>query len=244
MTYHGGYVMGATRAVAIFWGPEWASPAFAADKVDGIDSLLAGFGGSGYAGILREYWTKTARATSIAYYLGHVFDPTPPPSRTLSAQEVVDEACKIAGGHPDPGAVYFLYTSTGVDPVEFCAYHTWWFCDGGAPLQVAYMPNLDGVRGCDVQDTATAHSPGLSAVANATAHELAETITDPRGQGWFDAQKDFAGEIADKCAYVFGRRPVTLANGSQWKIQTQWSNAAFRARRGLLNRQRQAGCVQ
>jgi len=244
MTYHGGYVMGASRIEAIFWGPQWATAAFAGDRIDGIDSLLAGFGGSAYAGLLKEYATAKAQATSVAYYLGHVFDPTAPPSRALSPREVIDEACRMAGDQPDPAAIYFLYTSSGLDPVEFCAYHTWWTCGSGAPIQVAYVPNLDGIRGCDIKDAVTGHSPGLAAMANATAHELAETITDPRGEGWFDAQKDYTGEIGDKCAYVFGRRPVTLADGGQWKLQTQWSNAAYLAGKGLLNRSRQAGCLQ
>jgi hypothetical protein len=243
MTYHGGYVMGASRTVAIFWGPEWGDPAFAGDKVAGIDGLLSGFTGSGYIGVLKEYATKASRATSATTYLGHVFDASPPPAHNLSPLEVLNEACKVTSGQPDPATVYLVYTSTGLDPVKFCAYHTWWQCDSGAPLQAAYLPNLDGVKGCDIKDTVTAHSPGLAALANGTAHELAEAITDPRGEGWFDALPDFGGEIGDKCAYVFGRRPVTLADGAQWKLQTLWSNAAYRTGKGLLNRQRQAGCV-
>lgn len=245
VTYHGGLVMGATRTVAIFWGPEWADSAFAGDTIDSVDGFLAGFGGSPYAGILKEYATQEAKATSASTYLGHVFDPTPPPSHALSPEETLDEACKIAGDHPDPAAIYMIYTSTGLAaPVEFCAYHTWWTCAGGAPVQAAYMPNLDRVRACQIKDTLTHRSPGTAAIINSTAHELVETITDPRGEGWYDAQKDFTGEVGDKCAYVFGRRAVTLANGTQWQLQTEWSNAAYLKGKGLLNPQRQAGCVQ
>src|SRR5437016_7209550 len=39
-------------------------------------------------------------------------------------------------------------------------------------IQVAYMPNLDGIAGCDPGDTSTGHSAGLAALGNVTSHEL------------------------------------------------------------------------
>ncbi|MCU1282152.1 MAG: hypothetical protein JWM53_5698, partial [bacterium] len=85
---------------------------------------------------------------------------------------------KITGNSPDPAALYLIYTATGAGHVSYCAWHSWGTCSNGAPIQVAYMPNIDGIAGCDPQDTWTTHSQGLAAVANVTAHELAETITD------------------------------------------------------------------
>jgi hypothetical protein len=241
MTYHDGYVMSAASTVAIFWGPDWADAGFARDKIDGIDGLLSGFGGSAYARVLDEYAAGSEGHPSASTYLGHTLDPTSPPDNALTPEEVVEEACKIADNHPDPGTVYLIYTSTHLDDLDFCAYHTWWFCHrGGAPIQAAYMPNLDSFRGCSIKDTVTRHSPGLSAIANATAHELAEAITDPRGEGWF--QDDLGGEIGDKCAYTFPRRATKLANGSLWKLQTLWSNAAYLAGNGQANLERQTGC--
>src|SRR5207253_7689990 len=134
-------------------------------------------------------------------YGGKTIDATEPPSRALTTSQAVSEACKISGNNPDTSAVYFIYTSTGAGHVNYCAWHSWGNCSNGAPVQVAYMPNIDGVAGCDPQDTFnTGHSQGLAALANVTSHELQEAITDPRGAGWFDSS---GAENGDKCAWAF-----------------------------------------
>src|SRR5689334_3800531 len=57
MTLHGGGVLVANKTEAIFWGPEWGdgTNTFSGDKVSGLDSFFAGFGGSHYAGDSTEY---------------------------------------------------------------------------------------------------------------------------------------------------------------------------------------------
>src|SRR5207302_6084929 len=124
--------------------------------------------------------------TGATTYLGHVIDTSAAPSKALTVGTAVAEACKITNDNPDPSGVYFLYTSTGAGHVSYCAWHSWGNCSNGAPVQVAYMPNIDGIAGCDPQDGTTGHSAGLAALANVTSHELSEAITDPRGAGWFD----------------------------------------------------------
>src|SRR5438067_685093 len=91
------------------------------------------------------------QATSI--YRGRVMDPTAPPRKALSPSGAVAEVCKISNNNPDALTVYFIYTSTGAGHVNYCAYHTWGNCSNGAPVQVAYMPNIDGIAGCDPIDT-------------------------------------------------------------------------------------------
>ncbi len=94
--------------------------------------------------------------------------------------------------------------------------------------------------GCDPQDTSGLYSEGLSALANVTSHEWSETRTDPRGAGWFDSS---GAENGDKCAWAF-EGPVKLTNGSVWKLQMEWSNAAYNAGTGFPNRSGQLGCLQ
>jgi hypothetical protein len=124
--------------------------------------------------------------------------------------------------------------------VSYCAWHSWGTCSNGAPIQVAYMPNIDGIAGCDPGDTWTNHSEGLAALANVTAHELSEAITDPRGAGWFDSS---GGENGDKCAWSFNG-PVVLKNNTTWKLQMEWSNAAYTAGTGYANLSGEKGCLQ
>jgi len=241
MTLNGGNVLTSNKTMAIFWGSSWSNASFAGDKITGLDSFFTGFGGSNYAATSAEYYgTTNGYVTTNSSYLGHTIDASSPPSRALSVSQAVSEACKVLGNNPDPDALYLIYTSTGAGHVNYCAWHSWGSCSNGAPVQVAYMPNIDGISGCDPQDTWTSHSQGLSALANVTAHELSETITDPRGAGWFDSS---GAENGDKCAWAFAG-PVTLSNASIWKLQMEWSNDAYTSNTGYPNLSGQNGCLQ
>ena len=68
-----------------------------------------------------------------------------------------------------------------------------------------------------------------------SGHELSEAKTDPQLNAWYDRQ---GAENADKCAWHF-HNLSTFLNGSVWKIQGNWSNAAYNNRTGYYNR----GCV-
>jgi hypothetical protein len=233
---HGGPVLPSSKSEAIFWGSSWNKVSFAGDKITGLDTFFGGFGGSDFAVTNTEY---SNISTGMAY-IGHVIDPTEPPARkALTVSEAVAEACSVTGNNPDASAVYFLYTSTTAGHVNYCAWHSWGNCSNGKPVQVAYMPNLDGIAGCDPGGPNLGHSQGLTALANVTAHELSEAITDPRGSAWYDSGGQ---ENADKCAWVFPSQ-VSLKNGSTWQAQGNWSNAHYNAGTGYANRSGQKGCI-
>jgi hypothetical protein len=66
-----------------------------------------------------------------------------------------------------------------------------------------------------------------------TGHELSEARTDPPTPGaWYDSS---GSENGDKWAWKFNVPPLTFTNGSQWKIQSEWSNAAYTAGTGYPN---------
>jgi hypothetical protein len=241
MTWHNGTVLTTNTTHAIFWGTQWGSASFAGDKIAGMDDFFAGFGGSNYAGTSTEYNDSSGQVTKTSTYTGHDLDLTAAPTKALSVSGAVAEVCKVTSNSPDAKGVYFIFTATGAGHVSYCAWHSYGNCSNGAPVQVAYMPNIDGIAGCDPQDTYnTGHSQGLAALANVTAHELSEAITDPRNGGWYDASN---GENGDKCAWSF-HGPVLLSNGTRWKLQMEWSNDAFSAGTGFLNRSGQKGCLQ
>jgi len=229
MTYHNGGVLLANKTKAIFWGTSWGS--YSGDIITGLDSFFGGFGNSNYAGITTQYYQISGGSQHFigagSTYLGHYIDGTTAPSSALSTSQVIAEACSAVGNNPDPNTLYLVYTDTTAGNANYCAYHTWGSC-GSKPIQVAYMPNVTGVAGCDPGNLyGLSGSEGLRALANVTAHELEEAITDPRGTAWYDRQ---GSEIGDKCAWQFSGK-VTLSNGSVWQLQKEWSNAV-------------SGCVQ
>lgn len=236
MTFHGGTILTTPKTMAIFWG-SWSSPG---DIISGIDTFFQGWGGSGMANDSTEYSGTNGQVTSTSPYLGHALDSTTPPKRALSTSQAVSEACKITNNNPDPLAVYFIYTSTGAGHVNYCAWHSWGTCSNGAQVQVAYMPNITGLAGCNPNSDVTSQSEGLAALANVTSHELSEATTDPRGAGWFDSSN---AENGDKCAWSFNN-DVKLSNGSQWKLQMEWSNYAYDHNSGYPNSSGQKGCLQ
>jgi len=234
MTFHNGSVLVSNTVQAIFWG-DWSS-ADAQAKIAGMDSFFAGLDNSNFAATSNEY----SGITSSTTVLTHVLDNSTAPRRAINTSTAVSKACAIAGNNPDPNAVYFLFTSSTAGHVNYCACHSWGTCSNGAPIQVAYMPNIDNIAGCDPQDVWTNNPEPLAALANVTSHEWSEARTDPRGDGWYDAG---GAENGDKCAWSFDSM-VTLKNGSNWKLQGEWSNAAYDAGTGFANTSGQKGCLQ
>jgi len=237
MVFHFGMILVANKTQAIFWGTSWTPTG---DIINGLNSFFSGFDRSNYANASTEYTGTNGQVTWSSTYLGPIIDGTPAPTNALSVTGAVAEACAVTKNAPDPNALYLIYTETGAGNVNYCAWHSYGTCSNGHPLQVAYMPNITGLAGCDPLDTYTGHSEGLAALANVTAHELSETITDPRNGGWYDAS---GAENGDKCAWAF-HSPVILSNATVWKLQMEWSNNAYTAGTGFPNRSGQNGCLQ
>ena len=235
MTSHGGPIMTTAATAAIFWGPGWSSPG---DKISGIDSWYVGFNGSNYAGTSNEYTGTNGQVTSSTSYGGHYLDSTTA-SGGGSTSAILAEVCNVIP-NPVSNGYYAVYTDLPRGTAGYCAWHSWGSC-GSTPVQFAFFWKLDGDAGCDPGSTVSGESQGLAALANVSGHELSEARTDPRGSGWFDQQ---GAENGDKCAWSFNAPYVTFSNGSKWKIQGEWSNAAFTAGTGYPNRSGQNGCLQ
>jgi hypothetical protein len=237
LVYHNGPVLTASKAQPIFWGSSWNSASFADDKISGLELFFQGFGGSNFAGTNTEYSNITTGMTYIPWAIDASSEP--PSRKALTVSQAVAEACKVTNNSPDTSAVYFIYTSTSAGHVNYCAWHSWGSCSSGVRVQVAYMPNIDNIAGCDPGGDLLGHSQGLAALANVTAHELSEAITDPRGSAWYDSG---GAENADKCAWVFPSN-VTLTNKTTWRAQGNWSNAHYNDGTGYPNLSGQKGCI-
>lgn len=212
---HGGTVLASSTTHAIWWGP---TAQFPADAQSAIPTELAGFAGSSYLGIAQQYMRGASISTS---YGGSVSDLSAPPASSPKTQTIVSEVARFFP-NPDPNAVYFVYTSNRPNNVNFCGWH-FYGTIGRTTVQVAYVPNYP--TACDplVATNLNANSldQGTRAMADTTAHEFMEAITDPLVTAWYDKSKS---EIGDKCNFVYFA-PVVLSNKSTWQIQAEWSNA-------------------
>ncbi|HTJ07385.1 MAG TPA: hypothetical protein VL624_18735 [Caldimonas sp.] len=239
MTYHGGKIMKTATTQAIFWGPSWNNAGFA-DKINGIDLFYGGHGGSNYAKTSDEYTGSNGQVTATTMHIGHLVDLSTAAGGNRTSV-ILAEVCKMVSSPDSQGNGYYaVYSDVKRGGAQYCAYHSAGTCNG-VPVQFAFFFNLDGDSGCDPQDTSGLHSQGLAALANVSAHELAEARTDPASPGaWYDGQGE---ENGDKCAWTFGAPLVAFSNGTQWKLQGEWSNAAYNAKTGYPNSAGQRGCL-
>lgn len=225
MTYHGGPVMAAGASVQpIFWGTSWNTASAVGDKITGIQSFYAGMGGTSYDGTNSEY-TQTGGAhvgSGVTLGATHI-DLSTAPRNGNRTSTILAEVCKEIT-NPVTNGYYPVYTDRLRGNAGFCAWHSVGTCNG-VQVQFAFFFRLDGDPGCD-PGTTGGHSQGLSAIANVSGHELSEALTDPHLDGWFDSS---GAENADKCAWTFGTNLLGFSNGTSWRIQGNWSNAAANA---------------
>ncbi len=240
MTYHGGKIMTTANIKAIYWGTSWGSPG---DKITGNADLYNGWSGSHFAKTNIEFTGSNGTVGSTASYGGSVVDLTAA-SGGGSTAAILAAVCRNIPSPDATGNGYYpVYTDIPRGSAGYCAWHSAGTC-GGKAVQFAFFWKLDGDSGCDPGDTRTVHSQGMEALANVVAHELSEAVTDPASPGaWYDRQ---GYENADKCAWAFNdgnNNLVTLANGTVWKLQGNWSNKAYTAGTGYANSSGQKGCI-
>jgi len=230
MTWHGGPIITSTVVKAIFWGSSWGSPG---DKISGIDAFYGGVGNTGYMRTNTEYTGSNGQVGSAVSYAGHVTDLSAAPRKAPRTSAVLAEVKKLIT-NPVANGYYPVYIDQPRGHAGYCAWHSWDSING-VPVQFGFFFKLDGDSGCDPQNPSGTDSQGLEALANVTGHELSEFVTDPRGNAWYDGS---GAENADKCAWTFGGN--VSFGGHSWKVQGNWSNAAYDARSGYDG----GGCIQ
>ena len=251
------HVMPIVNTTPIFWGSTWYNRRYSSDKIYGLTHWYQSFQYSTYADTLPEYLNSPLKH----WVVNEIIDITP---ASGDPDSVLAEICNVANYIDNSKTNYYpVYTDIKRGDANYCSYHSAGMCYGH-PGQFCVFFNIDDDPGCDPQspyappagrynsqqpgtifgiNTAYQQSQGLAALANVTAHELAEVITDPATispdgnytywGGWYDAN---GAEIADKCAWTFGPSLINSApngtvsvGGYYWKIQGEWSNNAQNA---------------
>ncbi len=243
--YNGGAVLPNPTTYAFWWGPPSDFPP---DAVTGIDEFLEGLDGSTYLAVANEYMLGQ---TAHTHFGGNWFDDSAPTSDPfgLNAQGnflITPAICKAIndnGLRPDPTAIYAVYPSNAPNQ-GYCASHGWDNCADGTVIHFTYVPNhAHDLSVCDTNAdpmfTPNKQSEATRAMADSTAHEFIESVTDPNFDGWVDL---LAGnELADLCNFNF-QTWVPLTN-SRWKIQEIWSDQANGCVQGSGRDARVSGAV-
>jgi hypothetical protein len=237
LLYRGGPIMPTADVTAIFWGPTWSETD---DKVLGMDVFYQGIGNTTYAGTCDEYTgQKKSQVASAISYRGHIIDSSRAPSNGNSTAPILSEVCKMIPGSQLVSNGYYPVYIDNPRVGNYCAWHSAGSCNG-VNVQFGFFYKLDGDPLCDPRSTVPHQSQGLAAIANVSGHELSEAVTDPRLNAWYDSS---IGENADKCSWTFGTPYLTFLNGTQWKIQGNWSNNAYKTGTGYPNYNGQKGCI-
>jgi hypothetical protein len=227
----------------IFWGTSWQN--YTGDKVSGLTNFYDGMNNSNYGSTTDEY-TATGGVTIIDSIASAsaLYDYSAAPTGAPATSTIASEVCKVLAANKitppaDGNGYYPVYIDQPRGSAGYCAWHSNTTC-GGVHVAFAFFFKLDGDAGCDPQSTVSGESQGLAALANVSGHELSEARTDVDGTAWFDRQ---GNENADKCAWVFPNNYLTFSNGTQWKVQPNWSNNAYNSGTGAPNSKGQKGCI-
>ncbi len=123
----------------------------------------------------------------------------------------------------------------GVTPsgfgTQYCAWHTDTTVNG-QPITLTNLPYIpDAGTSCGSGYVPTGTSGVNSATEGVTivgGHEYAETVTDPLPntlEAWRDdADSTTGGENGDKCAWSYGTSGIVALNGSNFAVQSLYSN--------------------
>jgi Tectonin domain len=212
---HSGVVQKAPRLYVVFWG--WTSDP--SGERPYLLTFLNSVRGSPWLQTVAQYGAGDAPVLG-----GTWSDPSSPTGNPSDAQiqaEAVAAAAHFGLGSSVNDQI-IVATPTGHSSPGFgsqwCGYHG----VVAARSNLSYT-NLPYVTDAGLQCGAFSVKGLLDGVSIVAGHELAEAITDPLLDAWYDAGSD---EIADKCAWQ-GLASVSLA-GRTFAVQPLWSNLANR----------------
>jgi len=215
MTNHGGPVQTAPRVFVDFWG--WTSDPSGEQAY--LNRFLGSVGGTSWLATVNQYGSA-APANLLA---GTWSDPAAVPASPSDAQiqaEALSAASHFGTGN-SLNVQIVVATPTGHSTpgfgTQFCAYHGVVAADPNVTYtDLPYMTDAGGSCG---EGSVNGGNGLLDGVSIVEGHELAETITDPLLNAWFDAS---GNEIGDKCAWT-NLANINTMSGT-FAVQPLWSN--------------------
>jgi serine protease len=218
MTNHGGPVQNAPKVYVDFW--HWTSDPSGEQTY--LKQFLSSVGSTSWLATVQQYgagWTGQLLANTWTDSTNLV--PSHPTDAQIQA-EAVAAASHFGTGNSDNVQIV-VATPTGHSTsgfgTSFCAYHGAVAADRN--ITYTNLPYMTDAGGSCGEDSVNGSNGPLDGVSIVEGHELAEAITDPLVNAWYDAS---GNEIADKCAWTDLANLATTAGN--FAVQPLWSNAA------------------
>jgi hypothetical protein len=239
--YHGGPVLHGTVNVYYIWYGAWN---FSSDNTniilnDFANAIGAAPNGTPYFNINKTYTDSNGAVSGIVATTtgSSIMDAGSQGTALTDATvaNVVANALSSKALPTDPNGVYFVMASKEVNETsglctQYCAWHNSGTI-GKTNIKYGFIGNPARCpTACSAQTVTPNANLAADGMANLVAHELAESVTDPSLNAWFD-RRGF--ENADKCAWKFGAT-TTLSSGAKtnvsfgtrnWLLQQNWLNA-------------------
>jgi hypothetical protein len=200
--YHGGEVMvGATTVDVIVYGD------LASSTESVLTDLVGHLGGTPYWNILSTYTNAGGVHVPNALTLGTVLHVDYTRGKVLSLDSdvpgIMIDSLKTLGN--DSNGIYLILTAPDVNVLGTCAatlfgLHNAAYGPIAGPSRTERLARWAWVGSktqCSTwQPPNGPNTPDADTMAFWVAHELAETLTDPTGEGWYVGED---GEVADLC---------------------------------------------
>jgi len=215
---HGGPVQTAPKVYVVYWG--WQSDPSGEQAY--LNNFLSSVGGTQWLSTVNQYGSGS-NSTLSGTWSDSASVPSHPSDSAIQA-----EAAKAAGHFGAGTSVnvqIVVATPTGHSTrgfgTQWCAYHGAVSSDPNVTYtDLPYM--TDAGSSCGANSVRSQ----LDGVSIVEGHELAEAITDPLLNAWYDSS---GAEIGDKCAWQ-NLSTISTSKGT-FAVQPLWSNSA-------------GGCVQ
>jgi serine protease len=216
---HGGPVQTAPRVFVVFW--DWTSDPQGEQPY--LTRFLSSIGGTSWLSTVHQYSGAGSTGDLLA---GTWSDTATVPSRPTDAQ-IQSEAARAAshfGAGTSDNVEIVVATPTGHSTsgfgTQYCAYHGTVSSDPNITYtDLPYMTDAGGSCGENSVNSGSAGT--LDGVSIVEGHEMAESITDPLLNAWFDSSGQ---EIGDKCAWISLKNIST--SGGSFAVQPLWGNSA------------------
>jgi hypothetical protein len=230
VTYQGGPLVDHATVETIYLGTAWATDPALAQSANRLDQFFAAVTNSSYLDMLSEYSTPQGGQIGRGSFAGRLNVPEDPWTASVLTDQTIQTLLKseLSAGviaPPNGNQLLYIFTPPNVHiyksgeasngrPVGFAGYHDS-FVDGvGQTVYYAVIPNPVG----------NDRVPGMSAADQETmaaSHELAEAVTDPTLNSWWDDSGDATTglEIAD-----FADPSTDTVYLGPYAVERVWSN--------------------